>query len=227
MRPVSPVMTRIVSALVLAPVVLVSVYFGGVWFEGLVVASVFLSLMEWGKLCASGTAGGVERWMWRIPGGVYIAVSCLSLALIRSDDLIGRNTVFFVLAAVWIADSGAYFAGSLIGGPKLAPRISPKKTWAGLIGALVTAGITGGLFFALFPEYTVMELVLAGIVVGGVAQLGDLAESMAKRRFDVKDSGALIPGHGGILDRIDGLMAASLLVGIVSGDLVDGISPWF
>lgn len=225
--PVLPVITRIISALVLAPVVLASVYFGGVWFLGLVVACVLVALMEWAKLCASGSVGRAERWAWRIPGGVYIAVSCFSLVLLRGDDLVGRNMVFFVLATVWVADSGAYFCGSLIGGPKLAPRVSPKKTWSGLIGALVMAGITGGVFFTLFPERTVIELCLAGVVVGGAAQIGDLAESLAKRRFQVKDSGALIPGHGGILDRIDGLMAASLLVGVVSGDISGGMSSWF
>ncbi len=224
---VNPVTIRMISAVVLAPIVLACVYLGGVWFQGLVAGGVIIALMEWVKLCAGGRVGGGERWLWLIPGGIYIVLSCLSLALVRGDDPTGRNLVFFVMAVVWIADSGAYVCGSLIGGPKLAPRISPKKTWAGFIGALVSSGITGSLFFAVFPDYPITKLCLGAVAVGGVAQIGDLAESLAKRRFDVKDSGSLIPGHGGILDRIDGLMAASLLVGLVSGDTVGGISSWF
>lgn len=150
----SPVFTRIVSALVLAPVVLVCVHLGGLWFQGIVAVCVLLALMEWIKLCRPEQVSSLERWSWLVPGLIYIVLACLSLALLRGDDLQGRNMVFFIFAVVWAADTGAYASGSLIGGPKLAPGISPKKTWAGLIGALVFSGVTGALFFALFPGYT-------------------------------------------------------------------------
>lgn len=218
---------RIVSAVVLAPIVLGCAYLGGAWFQGLVLAGLLVALVEWFRLCRNWTISVGERLMWLGFGGLYIIVSCIALGLLRGDDVTGRNTVFFVLGVVWVADSGAYIFGCLIGGPKLAPRISPKKTWAGFVGALVSSGIAGSLFFSVLPDHSVMELCLVAVVMGGVAQIGDLAESLAKRRFDVKDSGSLIPGHGGILDRIDGLMAASLLVGLVVGVIPGGLGSWF
>jgi len=223
----SSIYLRILSALVLAPVVLYAVYLGGVWFRSLILLCLLLSIIEWIRLCRVGNVSGLERLAWLLPGVVYIAVSCASLVLVRDLSDAGQNIVFFILAAVWVADTGAYVAGSIIGGPKLAPKISPKKTWAGLLGALVGAGIAGSMFLALFPEKGLLELTISGMVLGGVAQIGDLVESLAKRRFGVKDSGTLIPGHGGILDRIDGLMPASLAVGIASGALANGIRTWF
>lgn len=178
-------------------------------------------------MCRAGGVSTLERLAWLVPGALYIAVACGALALIRETEDYGRNMVFFVMAVVWMADTGAYFAGSTIGGPKLAPRISPKKTWAGFIGALVASGLIGLVFSQVFTHRPLLDLCLFAIVLGGVAQIGDLAVSLAKRRFGVKDSGALIPGHGGILDRIDGLMAASLLAAFATGVLIDGVHPWF
>lgn len=223
-----PIIVRTLSALVLAPIVLVCVYLGGIWFQGLVGLATVLAVFEWLKLCRSdGHAGRLERVSWLALGGAYIIVSCLSLGLMRGDDEVGRNIVFLLLMAVWLADTGAYLSGTLIGGPKLAPRISPKKTWAGLIGALVASAGAGGSFFWLFPAHSLFTLCLIGGAVGVISQAGDLAESLAKRRFDVKDSGSLIPGHGGILDRIDGLMAASLFAALVFGKSLGGNSLWF
>jgi len=228
---VPPIIVRIVSALVLAPIVLVCVYFGDIWFQGLVGLATVFAVFEWLKLCRSdghfGSPGRLERVSWLGLGSAYIIVSCLSLGLMRGDDETGRNIVFFLLMAVWLADTGAYLSGTLIGGPKLAPRISPKKTWAGLIGALVASAGAGGSFFWLFPDHSLFELCLIGSAIGVISQGGDLVESLAKRRFDVKDSGSLIPGHGGILDRIDGLMAASLFAALVSGKIFGGNSLWF
>ena len=113
--------------------------------------------------------------------------------------------VFWVFAVTWATDIFAYFAGRAIGGPKLAPRISPNKTWAGLIGGMAGAGLLGWRS----PDWFEMEWSFhwMGAPMGLVAQLGDLYESWEKRRAGVKDSGTLLPGHGGVLDRLDGLLA--------------------
>lgn len=225
-----PIVLRILSALVLAPLVLACAYYGGLWFQGLVASGALLALYEWVKLCRSETAGeGVrsgERTTWLILGGVYILAASASLLQVRDAEA-GRFIVFFLFGAVWLADTGAYLFGSLIGGPRLAPRISPNKTWAGLIGALAASAVSGSLFFGIFPDVSPIKLALIGALAGFVSQLGDLAESFAKRRFGVKDSGAVIPGHGGVLDRIDGLLAASLFMAIAGINMLGGNSPWF
>ncbi len=221
-----PVILRILSALVLAPIVLLCVYAGGLWFTGLVALGALIALFEWIRLTRSGDTGGTERLSWLVFGSVYILAACISLAQLR-EDAAGWPVVLFLFVTVWLADTGAYLAGSLIGGPKLAPRISPNKTWAGFVGALVASGAAGGIFYVLFPEIEPIKLAFVGAVTGGISQLGDLAESFAKRRFDVKDSGVIIPGHGGILDRIDGLMAASLFMAISGIGILGGNSPWF
>ena len=125
----------------------------------------------------------------------------------------GRDTALWLLAVVWATDIGAYVVGRALGGPRLAPRISPHKTWAGLIGGTAGAALAG-LAAARLTEASSSLLVLTSIALAIVAQLGDLAESLAKRHFGVKDSSGLIPGHGGLLDRVDGLLAASVVAGV-------------
>lgn len=223
----SPIALRTLSAVVLAPVTLLAVYAGDMWFQGLVLVCVALGLLEWVRMCRAGEVSTPGRLLWLVAGGVYIGTSCAALVLIREHGDYGRNMVFFVMAVVWSADTGAYLAGSTIGGPKLAPRISPKKTWAGFVGALIASGLAGLLFFGVFDDRKLINLGLFAVVLGGIAQIGDLAESLAKRHFGVKDSGTIIPGHGGILDRIDGLMASSLFAAIATGIMIDGIPPWF
>jgi phosphatidate cytidylyltransferase len=138
-------------------------------------------------------------------GFVYIAIPCFAL-LVLSWAYAGL--VFWVLAVTWSTDIFAYFAGRAIGGPKLAPRISPNKTWAGLIGGMAGAGLFGWLIASYFELGSPFLWIGAGM--GLIAQLGDLYESWEKRRAGVKDSGTLLPGHGGVLDRLDGLLAVSL-----------------
>lgn len=149
-----------------------------------------------------------SRWAWW--GVPYIALPGLALVLIRQSPEFGLLAVLWLFAIVWSADTFAYVFGRLIGGPKLVPTVSPNKTWAGLAGAVaggtaasVLVGWWGGLP-ALAP------LFVAGGLLAVLEQLGDLFESAAKRRFGVKDSGHIIPGHGGILDRVDGLMFAAV-----------------
>jgi phosphatidate cytidylyltransferase len=149
------------------------------------------------------------RWSWWQVGGIFYAgLSAISLSAIRGEDSLGFVAMLFVFVIVWATDILAYFVGRAIGGPKLAPRISPGKTWSGAIGGTI-AGVVGGMSVAL------LHFQDAGIWVPAVAlalsiasQIGDLFESFIKRRFGVKDSSNLIPGHGGVMDRVDGLVFA-------------------
>jgi phosphatidate cytidylyltransferase len=135
--------------------------------------------------------------------------------------------MLWLLLTVVVTDTGAFFAGRLIGGPRLAPRISPKKTWAGLGGAVV-ASFALGLVFASFDPSAppAATLALAGASLAVIAQTGDLAESWVKRHFGVKDSSGLIPGHGGILDRVDGLVAAAMALALVQWASAGRLLAW-
>ncbi len=117
--------------------------------------------------------------------------------------------MFWLLAVIWATDIGAYAFGRAIGGPKLAPRFSPAKTWAGLFGGMASAALAGALVASTLAIPNVVLLVLLAIVLAGWAQVGDISESALKRHFGVKDSSAMIPGHGGFLDRLDGLLFAA------------------
>jgi phosphatidate cytidylyltransferase len=153
-------------------------------------------------------------------GILWIALPCLAFLWLRGEDQ-GRATVLWLLIVVWATDIGAYAAGRSFGGPKLAPRVSPNKTWSGLLGGAASATLVGlGTAFLLGASAVVLGLVSAALAV--VAQAGDLAESGVKRRFGVKDASSLIPGHGGLFDRVDGLLAAAPAVALIS--LVGGAS---
>lgn len=139
----------------------------------------------------------------------YIGTAAISILFLREQPL-GFAWTLWALASVWATDIGAYFAGRAIGGPKLAPTISPNKTWAGLVGGMVAAGIAGALIakFGHLPTRTLWIAPLLAVV----AQIGDLVESGMKRHVGVKDSGKILPGHGGLLDRIDGMLPVVILV---------------
>ncbi|MGE0006588.1 MAG: phosphatidate cytidylyltransferase [Parvibaculaceae bacterium] len=153
--------------------------------------------------------------IWVLAGVPYVGLPAMAFVILRGASDAGMLTIMWLFAVVWAADICAYFAGRLIGGAKLAPRISPKKTWAGLWGA-VAGGAAAGLAvgWAASPVNLVLLAVLGG-VLAVVEQLGDLFESALKRHYGVKDSGRLIPGHGGVLDRVDGLVAASLVLAAI------------
>jgi phosphatidate cytidylyltransferase len=149
--------------------------------------------------------GAVSQRVTMAWGFVYIAAPSFALL---SLSWVWEVLVFWVFAITWATDIFAYFAGRAVGGPKLAPRISPNKTWAGLIGGMAGAGLLGWLVADWFEmEWFFLWM---GAPLGLIAQLGDLYESWEKRRAGVKDSGALLPGHGGVLDRLDGLLAVAL-----------------
>jgi phosphatidate cytidylyltransferase len=173
----------------------------GAWaFALLVAVAAALAAWEWTRLC-----GG--SWRWMIAGVIYIGLPVAAILWLRAQD---RETALWLLLVVWAVDIGAFAVGSAIRGPRLAPRISPNKTWSGLVGGIVAAAAVGwGL--ALGFVLPVNPAVLAGLsaLLALVAQAGDLLESGIKRHFSVKDTSALIPGHGGLLDRIDGVMTAA------------------
>ncbi len=153
-------------------------------------------------------------WRWGLLGAVWIGLGVLSFVWLRGDSTQGLKTVLWLLLVVAATDVGAWASGRAIGGPKLAPRISPKKTWAGLIGAVVAAGAAGLLAGLALGGSA--SLGLLGACLAAIAQAGDLAESALKRHFGVKDASNLIPGHGGVMDRTDGLMAASFALALMA-----------
>lgn len=144
---------------------------------------------------------------WLAFGAVWVAVPCILLLWLSRSEHAGRATLLWLFAVVWATDIGAYASGRAIGGPRLAPRWSPSKTWAGLAGGIGCAALTGWATARVLSIAPAWPLVLASGGLAIVEQFGDLAESVAKRRFGVKDSSSLIPGHGGLLDRLDGLLA--------------------
>lgn len=116
---------------------------------------------------------------------------------------------------VWATDTGGYVAGRTLGGPKLAPTVSPNKTWSGLAGAMLAAGVVGAVIASFWPGWNALTIGLASLGLALVGQAGDLFESRLKRRFGAKDSSHLIPGHGGLLDRVDGVLSVGLVVSLV------------
>jgi phosphatidate cytidylyltransferase len=150
-----------------------------------------------------------RRKSWWLPAGiVYAGLTVVAMAEIRDEDLRGFVLMLFIFATVWATDILAYFVGRAIGGPKLAPRISPGKTWSGAIGGAVAAVVIGpAVVWCFFPGIG-LRVALVALVLSICSQAGDLFESFIKRRFGVKDSSHLIPGHGGVMDRVDGLVFA-------------------
>jgi phosphatidate cytidylyltransferase len=139
----------------------------------------------------------------------------MGLVVVRNDAEWGMASLLWIIALVVAADTGGYIAGRSIGGPKLAPRISPNKTWAGLAGAVAGAALVGLLTAFIVNHTNVWVLVLLSAVLGVIEQAGDLVESTLKRHFGVKDASHIIPGHGGVLDRVDGLLAVGVAVLVI------------
>lgn len=151
---------------------------------------------------------------WRLLALVWLGLPAQAMLWLRLQPELGLWLTAWLLTTVWASDTGAYVAGRSIGGPKLAPRISPNKTWAGLLGGMLAAG-TAAAAVAAWAGFSPLMAGLAAVVVAALSQGGDLAESALKRHFRVKDSGNLIPGHGGILDRVDALLAAALVTAVL------------
>lgn len=208
--------TRLASALILIPLALGAVHVGTPVFELMVLAGGGALAWEWSRICG-------RRPGWLLLGVPYVALPVAALIWLRLDPEHGRATIYWLFVLIWAADTGGYVFGRLIGGPKLAPRVSPKKTWAGLAGAVLFAAAVGLGTAAILERGNLLPLAVASGLLGAVGQAGDLAESWFKRRFGVKDSSNLIPGHGGLMDRVDALVAAAVAAAVAA--LIAGEGP--
>jgi phosphatidate cytidylyltransferase len=209
---------RSIVGVLLIALALIAAVLGGYAFAVMVALGACVMLYEWRRI--------VQGWGfgWQVAGFVYALIPALALLWIRERFRIdtaplGLELLLWVFVTTWSVDIGAYFAGRSIGGPRLAPSISPNKTWAGLIGGMAAAAVLGGLWVWLLQLPTVLIVLAAPFAAA--AQGGDLFESWLKRRGGVKDSGSWLPGHGGALDRLDGLVvvatltAAAMMAGLV------------
>jgi phosphatidate cytidylyltransferase len=163
-----------------------------------------------------------NRAFWVAAGIPYAGAMGLAPIVLRADDEFGFTALILLFAVVWATDIGAYFFGRSLGGPKLAPRLSPKKTWSGAIGGIACAAIAAVLVMQVARVGSVIAATIVAIVLSVFVQAGDLFESALKRRFGVKDSSFLIPGHGGLMDRLDGFVAAAVLaclIGLARGGM--------
>jgi phosphatidate cytidylyltransferase len=208
---------RVLTALVLIPVAIFVAYIGG-WLWLALVALVSIGLfVEWKMIVGNRTG-------WIVIGIAYAVAAFLASVAVRLDQVWGFAALMFILLVVWMTDIGGYFAGRGIGGPKLWPRVSPKKTWAGAVGGVVLSlAVAAG--FAAFGVGRLVPLLLLATVLTVLSQLGDLFESAVKRKFGVKDSSQIIPGHGGLLDRLDGFVfavVAAAAIGLSRGG-ADGV----
>ncbi len=204
---------RTVSAVLLAPVVLFIIYIGGFLFYMMVCIVAVLMAFEWNHMFNSSKIIK-HNFIWRVIAVIYTAIPCTSLIWIMTQNH-GSRIVGWLIMTVWITDIMAYFVGRSIGGPKLLPKISPNKTWSGLIGGCFSAAMFGyaaGLYIGSHHPKILMFITMTLAIY---AQIGDLIESWIKRIFEIKDSGNIIPGHGGILDRVDGIILTAPKVAII------------
>jgi len=257
---------RVISAVVLIPLVLAAVYAGSRYFDGVVALFAIVMAWEWVRVCHGGRfaatglvtmaavfaailcqllisfpaallalalgallsalAGGSARGPWHGLGVLYVGLPSLAVLWIRSDPGSGVATLLWMLVLVWSVDTGAFFVGRAIGGPRLAPSISPSKTWAGLGGGMLAAALVGAVGAQVLGLGTWWPLMTIAAALALVEQGGDLVESAFKRRFGVKDSSNLIPGHGGVLDRVDGLIAVAVAVAGLMIITKGGVATW-
>jgi phosphatidate cytidylyltransferase len=203
---------RAASAVVLVALAGSALWFGGLAFAALLLVGGCLMIVEWLALVKAMALNGAARAAMMALGAFLIAGTVGGLWLVR--DILGFTVALWVFAMVWATDIGAYFAGRSFGGRRLAPRISPSKTWSGLFGGMIAALVVGA---TLGDRAGIIGVPLwIGLLVGLIAQLGDLGQSAMKRRAGVKDSGKIIPGHGGIFDRVDGLIPVAILFGVLT-----------
>ncbi len=169
-----------------------------------------LLMLAIGLVNVGALSGQLRR--WTIAGFLYAAIAQLASIVVRLDQTQGLAALILVLLVVWATDIGGYFAGRAIGGPKLWPRVSPKKTWAGALGGFAASLVVAAGFAAF--GFNIWLMLLLAAVLSIASQFGDLFESAVKRHFGVKDSSHIIPGHGGLMDRLDGFVAAIALAAI-------------
>lgn len=208
----SDLFVRACSAVVMFAVAGLALWLGGIAFGLLLLVVGALVLVEWFSLVRAMQVGAGQKLLLRLAGPVSVGVAVAGLWYVR--DVLGVTAALWILGMVWATDIGAYAAGRAFGGARLAPSISPGKTWAGLFGGMIAALVASATIgdragIAGVPLWI-------GLFMGLIAQLGDLFQSWMKRRAGVKDSGKLIPGHGGAFDRIDGLIPVAFLLGLLA-----------
>ncbi len=251
----SELKTRIITAVILAPIAVALAYYSFATFLFLIAVFVVALSWEWGKMTRSNgqdhivlltaltalTMMGAVAWKdmnlvwgvlllgvlavyfltaknrrWAVAGVFYIALPACALVWIRSGELYGFAAIAFVFFTVWTTDSASYAVGRMIGGVKFAPSISPNKTWSGFVGGIVAAAMMGGLFALWLGNESPKTLAVVALLVAIASQYGDLLESSVKRYYGIKDSSQLIPGHGGVFDRLDGLLMAVLMAATIA-----------
>lgn len=153
---------------------------------------------------------------WSLAGLAYSVLPAWAMVWLRSDADFGATALLYLFAVAWTTDTASYAGGRLFGGPKLAPRISPRKTWSGLILGTLTPALAGYLFAVIVVDSSAWRFASVSIAIAAACQAGDLGESAVKRRFGAKDMSGLIPGHGGLLDRIDGLLIAAIAAALIA-----------
>jgi phosphatidate cytidylyltransferase len=156
-----------------------------------------------------------DRRLWTAAGVGYAGIMLLAPLLLRADIEYGFIAILLIFAVVWTTDILAFFAGRAFGGPKLMPSVSPKKTWSGAVAGTAGAMLIAALVSYFFPGISIAAAVVIALLLSVASQLGDLMESAIKRRFGAKDAGTLIPGHGGVMDRLDGFWAAALIAALI------------
>jgi phosphatidate cytidylyltransferase len=213
---------RSASAVVMLLVAGTALWLGDIYFLGFVFLVSATLLFEWFQLVRGFARSALTRIIWLLGGFFYIGAAGWLLIVLRANGFL--PLLLFFIGTVVATDVGAYFSGRLIGGPKIAPAISPSKTWAGLIGGMVLAALLAGVGIAATgatPQQASFSA-LGAALLAVVAQAGDFFESWMKRRAGVKDSGSLIPGHGGVFDRVDGLLPVVIVGTILAAFLAGG-----
>ena len=198
---------RILSSIILIPITFFFIIKGSYFFNFLLLICLAITIYEWHAMAK-------EKY-YKIFGYIFILTSFYSVYLLR-NDFNGKYTLFLLILFICIStDLGGYFFGKIIKGPKLT-KISPNKTWSGFFGGILSAFIIGVLVAFILRRDILLYMSLISVLIGTLSQAGDLLESWLKRRFNKKDSGSLIPGHGGLFDRVDGLLPAATALWLVS-----------
>ena len=198
---------RIISSLVMIPIALFAIFSSQKLFIFLIIVVAVLMAFEWSEM--SRKMPDKNKWRWI--GFFYIAIPLYCAVSIRILD---NEILFWMFAIIWATDIFAFFAGKSLGGAKIAPAISPNKTWSGLIGGVLASMGIGIISAMIFPGSIIFFLIIS-VLISIVEQISDLVESKFKRIFGVKDSGDIIPGHGGVLDRLDGMILVAPLVWLI------------
>lgn len=248
-------LTRVLSAIVLAPLAVAVAWFGAWPFALFWTIAAIAVLFEWTTLAAGASAHAVvvvgaigiglaasihqmgqpavallvvvlsalaalllaptTRRLWLASGSLYAALLMIAPLYLRADVEYGFAAIVLIFAVVWTTDVLGYFGGRAFGGPKLAPAVSPKKTWSGALSGTAGAALAAMLWVLFFQHGSIAAVITVAILLSVFAQIGDLAESALKRHFGVKDASQLIPGHGGVMDRLDGFWAAAVLAALI------------